>query len=110
MHADHAAESLAVLRKLAQGIDPRYDAPLAVDDPCQAPEVIRALFHAIHALEMPVPKPRHQPQQAGKPWQTEEEADLLQRFEAGETIAAIAREHGRTTGGIRSRLKYLGKL
>jgi len=110
MHADHAAESLAVLRKLAQGIDPRHDTPLAVDDPCQAPEVIRALFHAIHALEAPVPKPRALPQQAGKPWQTEEEAVLLQRFEAGETVAAIAREHGRTTGGIRSRLKYLGKL
>ncbi|MEP9316984.1 hypothetical protein ABKS89_07630 [Pseudomonas sp. LABIM340] len=110
MTADHLADTLAVLRKLAQGIDPRHDAPLAVDDPCQAPEVIRALFHAIHALEVPAPKPRALPQQAGKPWQTEEEAVLMQRFEAGETVAAIAREHGRTTGGIRSRLKYLGKL
>ncbi|MGC4012130.1 MAG: hypothetical protein QM805_25975 [Pseudomonas sp.] len=110
MNADHFAESLTVLRKLAQGIDPRHDAPLAVDDPCQAPEVIRALFHAIRALETPVPRPRTLPQQAGKPWQPEEEQALLQRFEAGESIAAIAREHGRSTGGIRSRLKYLGKL
>jgi hypothetical protein len=110
MNADHHTEALAVLRKLAQGIDPRQDVPLAADDPCQTPEVIRALFHAIHALEAPAPRPRALPQQAGKPWQTEEEAVLLQRFEAGETVAAIAREHGRTTGGIRSRLKYLGKL
>jgi hypothetical protein len=110
MNANPTTDSLTVLRKLAQGIDPRHDAPLAADDPCQTPEVIRALFHAIHALEAPAPKPRTLPQQAGKPWQAEEEAVLLQRFEAGETVAAIAREHGRTTGGIRSRLKYLGKL
>ncbi|MCG8906323.1 hypothetical protein [Pseudomonas sp. DP-17] len=110
MNADHLSESLTLLRKLAHGIDPRHDQPLAVDDPCQAPEVIRALFHAIHALETPAPRPRALPQQAGKPWQAEEEQVLLRRFEAGETVAAIAREHGRTTGGIRSRLKYLGKL
>jgi len=110
MNADHHAESLALLRKLAHGIDPRHDEPLAVDDPCQAPEVIRALFHAIRALETPPARPRVLPQQAGKPWQEEEEKALLERFEAGETVAAIAREHGRSTGGIRSRLKYLGKL
>jgi len=110
MNADHHAESLVLLRKLAHGIDPRRDAPLAVDDPCQAPEVIRALFHAIQALEVPAPRQRALPEQAGKPWQAEEEAVLLQRFEAGESVATIAREHGRTTGGIRSRLKYLGRL
>jgi len=35
---------------------------------------------------------------------------LLERFEAGETLAAITREHGRSGGAIRSRLKYLGEL
>ncbi|MFR0691728.1 hypothetical protein ACLUTX_20185 [Enterobacterales bacterium AE_CKDN230030158-1A_HGKHYDSX7] len=110
MPTDPLAESLVVLRKLAQGIDPRHDAPLAANDPCQAPEVIRALFHAIRALETPQPRPRSLPQQAGKPWLAEEEIALLQRFEAGESVASIAREHGRSSGGIRSRLKYLGKL
>lgn len=110
MNADHLANSLVLLRMLANGIDPRHDAPLAADDACQAPAVIRALFHSIRALEASAAKPRPHPQQAGKPWQAEEEQRLLQRFEAGETIAAIAQEHGRSTGGIRSRLKYLGKL
>lgn len=110
MQVDHLDESLVLLRKLANGIAPRHDTPLATDDPCQAPEVIRALFHAIHALEIPLAKARTQPEHVGKPWQADEEEALVQRFEAGESISAIAREHGRTTGGIRSRLKYLGKL
>ncbi|MBB4868081.1 hypothetical protein HNP46_007000 [Pseudomonas nitritireducens] len=110
MSVDYATESLTVLRKLAHGIDPHHDEPLADDDACQRPEVIRALFHAIQALEAPPPRPRSLPEQAGKPWQAEEEAVLLQRFEAGESVASIAREHGRTNGGIRSRLKYLGRL
>ena len=42
---------LDTLRKLAQGIDPRSGLPLPEEDACQAPEVIRALFQAIQALE-----------------------------------------------------------
>lgn len=103
-------ESLQLLRKLANGIDPRHDIPLALNDPCQSPEVIRALFHAIQALESVPDKERTPPVQAGKPWTPEEEEILSRRHTAGEAVTAIARAHGRTTGGIRSRLKHLGLI
>ncbi|MFV3304037.1 hypothetical protein ACNFBT_01985 [Pseudomonas sp. NY15181] len=110
MHPHAHTESLQLLRKLANGIDPRHDVPLAANDPCQSPDVIRALFHAIQALESAPDKERASPVKAGKPWTQEEEATLIGRHEAGEPLTAIARAHGRTTGGIRSRLKHLGLI
>ena len=100
---------LDTLRKLAQGIDPRSGLPLPEEDACQAPEVIRALFQAIQALEAQG-KVRPSPEQAGKPWNEEEEQALLQRFDEGEPVTAIARAHGRTTGAIRARLVQCGRL
>lgn len=100
---------LDTLRKLAQGIDPRSGLPLPEQDACQAPEVIRALFQAIQALEAQG-KVRPPPEQAGKPWSEEEEQALLRRFDEGEPITAIARAHSRTTGAIRARLAQCGRL
>lgn len=99
---DTHSQNLDLLRQLANGTDPRNGLPLPTGDACQAPEVIRALFHAIHLLEKH--KARPPAVQAGKPWDEEEEQALLQRFDAGEAITAIARAHGRTTGAIRARL------
>ena len=99
---------LDTLRKLAQGIDPRSGLPLPEEDACQAPEVIRALFHAFRLLEKHKDKPAAV--QAGKPWDEEEEQALLQRYDAGDAVTAIARAHGRTTGAIRARLAQCGRL
>ena len=82
---------LDTLRKLAQGIDPRSGLPLPGEDACQAPEVIRALFQAIQALEAQG-KVRPPPEQAGKPWSEEEEQALLQRFDE--------MRHGATLVGV----------
>ncbi|WP_275628866.1 hypothetical protein [Pseudomonas sp. 273] len=100
---------LDTLRKLAHGLDPRTGQALPGGDACQAPEVIRALFQAIQALEAQG-KVRPSPEQAGKPWNEEEEQALLQRFDEGEAVTAIARAHGRTTGAIRARLVQCGRL
>ena len=54
-------------------------------------------------------KPRELPQ-AGKAWDTAEEEILVREFEGGETMAAIARAHGRTPGAIKVRLIRLGKI
>lgn len=103
-------QGLDLLRKLANGTDPRNDLPLAASDVCQSPEVIRALFLAVQILEARMGRTRQPAVQAGKPWDEEEEQALLQRFDAGEAITAIARAHGRTTGAIRARLGQCGRL
>jgi hypothetical protein len=47
---------------------------------------------------------------AGRPWSRGEEAELLRAFEAGTTIAQLARQHGRTLQAIQGRLYRLGKV
>lgn len=48
------------------------------------------------------------PPRANEPWLAQEEQQLLELYHSGETISAIAREHQRTEGAIRSRLRKLG--
>ncbi|HTE41930.1 MAG TPA: hypothetical protein VK629_13985 [Steroidobacteraceae bacterium] len=47
---------------------------------------------------------------AGKPWNDEEDRQLLARFDASQPIAEIARAHGRTQNGVRARLEKHGRL
>jgi hypothetical protein len=44
------------------------------------------------------------PENAGLPWSREEEAELVRAFEAGATIAQLARQHGRTLQAIHGHL------
>lgn len=47
---------------------------------------------------------------AGQAWTDYEDQKLVKEFEAGMKIPDIAREHGRTRGGIRARLKRHGLI
>ena len=47
---------------------------------------------------------------AGQAWTDHEDQKLVKEFEAGMKIPDIAREHGRTRGGIRARLKRHGLI
>ena len=47
---------------------------------------------------------------AGQAWTDHEDQKLVKEFEAGMKIPDIAREHGRTRGGIRARLKRHGLM
>ena len=51
-----------------------------------------------------------QPVNAGKPWTKLEEDMLLDEFDSEMPIAKIAKEHGRTKGGIEARLVKLGRI
>lgn len=46
----------------------------------------------------------------GQKWTTDEEERLIESFELGLPISEIANLHGRKVGGIRSRLRKLGKI
>lgn len=55
-------------------------------------------------------KPKPVRENAGEAWSDEEDRRLEDEYEAGETMAAIARRHGRSAGAIRARLRRLGLI
>ncbi len=58
----------------------------------------------------PSSQSKKQPSNAGKPWTEMEEDKLLDEFDSKMPLAEIAKEHGRTKGGIEARLVKLGKI
>ena len=58
----------------------------------------------------PSSQSKKQPSNAGKPWTEMEEDKLLDEFDSKMPIAEIAKEHGRSRGGIEARLVKLGKI
>ncbi len=95
-----------LLSALADGIDPFTGELLPQDHVCNKPEMIRAFHELLNAL--PSPKKKNPPRNAGSPWTDVEEEKLLDEFDSGMTITAIANEHGRSKGAIESKLAKLG--
>jgi len=56
------------------------------------------------------PMPKNRKRNAGASWTEEEDSSLLREFQSGMKIFEIAREHGRTNGAIRARLRKHGVL
>jgi len=110
-HPMEPREAARIIQALAGGTDPYTSEPLPGDGPLSHPDTVKALQAAAVALRSGPSrkKPRELPQ-AGKAWDTAEEEILVREFEGGETMAAIARAHGRTPGAIKVRLIRLGKI
>ena len=53
---------------------------------------------------------RNRPDGAGAAWSAEEDERLKQEFQEGMTMAEMARQHSRTRGGIKARLKKHGLI
>jgi len=94
-------EVVRIIQALAGGTDPYTSERLPDDSLLSNPDTAKALRAAAAALR--TGPPRKNPR-------TDEEEILIREFEAGETVAAIARAHGRTPRAIRSRLVRLGKI
>ena len=62
------------------------------------------------AESKPSSQTKKQPSNAGKPWTEMEEDKLLDEFDSKMPLAEIAKEHGRTKGGIEARLVKLGRI
>jgi hypothetical protein len=107
-----SSEAARIIQALAGGTDPYTNEPLPCQSPLCNPDTVKALRVAVVALNSGPPRkrPRELPAQAGKAWDTAEEEILVCEFEGGETVAAIARAHGRTRGAITARLVRLGKI
>ena len=107
-------EAKQIIDVLASGVDPATGEMLPENNPLNSPHVIRALFIASKALERMAGKPTRQgaaaPGKAGKPWSEDEDRRLLDGFDAGTLVAALALAHERSHGAITSRLIRLGRL
>ena len=106
-----ANNALKIIRSLAVGHDPSSGAPLTHESVFQKPEVIRALFMAAEALRDKPPRGEvvEMPGTGGL-WSPAEDAQLVASFKKSAAIKAMAKEHGRTRGAIRSRLRKLGLI
>jgi hypothetical protein len=122
------ARTLTVLNALAEGVHPSTGEVFPPDCPYHSPEIVRALYAAMRALEGGVPpRPAQPPDRsrpeaaraerregspanAGKPWSMEEDRQLLVEFDSGKTLKECAVLHQRTFAGIEARLEKLGRL
>ncbi|HEX7952246.1 MAG TPA: hypothetical protein VF523_04135 [Burkholderiales bacterium] len=117
------AKTLAVLKTLADGIDPATGEQFAAGSTYQHPDTVRALFAAIRMLENPAaaapaaarqagvaPTARPAPENSGRPWSAEEDARLGGNYDAGKSIDELAAMHKRSKWAIEARLARLGKI
>ncbi|NQT20616.1 MAG: hypothetical protein HQ592_12990 [Planctomycetes bacterium] len=106
-------EALKLIRLLADGIDPITGEQYPESSPYQNARIVRALYSAIHALEYEsgrTTQKKNLPGNAGKPWPEEEAAGLVSGFDAGTSMAELAKIHQRTSGAIQAKLVKLGKI
>ena len=97
-----------IMEILADGINPETGEVLPPEDSCNQPEVIRA-FHVILSV-LSEKKQKSQPENAGKPWTSEDERVLAVMYDEGKTRKEICEYFKRSTGGIAARLVRLGKI
>jgi hypothetical protein len=109
-------KALGILKTLADGVDPSTGERFSAGSPYQDSDTIRALYYAVQVLSNPVQAgerratQKDQPENAGRPWSDEEEAQLGRAFESGKTILDLAQEHKRSRIAIEARLVKLGKI
>ena len=109
MNIENAKE---ILRTLADGINPVTGEVLSSEDSCNQPDVIRALYTILEQLNLKSTKNKSDnlPENAGKPWNTEDDELLRDLFNSGQSIKELAPVFKRTEGSICSRLERLGLI
>lgn len=108
MDIEHAK---TLIEALADGVNPITGELLPSTDSCNQIEITRALHSILHYLNTsnePQKRKAPQPENAGKSWNEEEDAQLLNEYHADMRFSDIARVHGRTRNAIVARLERLG--
>ncbi|WP_297724074.1 hypothetical protein [Limnohabitans sp. Rim8] len=106
-------EAKKIIDALANGIDPETGEILPSQSTFNSPQVIRALFVAVSALDKAARRADRDtalPKNAGRSWSDEEDKQFLVIFDSGTPVKEIASRHGRTLGAITSRLVRLGRI
>ncbi len=96
-----------IVSALAEGIDPITGELLPEESVYNKGDVVRALYTVLDVLGKKKPK-KNLPENAGKPWSDELDQRLKDVYNSGISVKEIAKEMGRTTGSISSRLVKLG--
>ena len=97
-----SAQALAVIRSLANGIDPESGGVFPPQSVYQRPQVVRALYEAASALERVERFERRKtelPAKTGQPWTEEDDRKLLAAFDSGRGLQDLAAAHERTGAG-----------
>ena len=108
-----AGQALAVVRSLANGVDPESGEVFPSESAYQRPQVVRALYEAATALERIERFERRKsqlPQKTGEPWSEDEDRKLLAAFDAGRALQELAAVHECTMGVVRARLLKYGRI
>jgi hypothetical protein len=108
-----ATQALAVVRSLANGVDPESGEIFPPESAYQRPQVVRALYEAAAALERQERYDRRKaqmPTKTGEPWTEDEDRKLLAAFDAGRALQELAAAHERTMGAVRARLLKYGRI
>jgi hypothetical protein len=106
-------EALDIVRKLANGAHPETGEAVASDSPHLHPQAVRALHCAIAAMEFQQERERTRrflPANAGKPWTSQEDAQICDEVKQGIGFQEIAKIHLRTVGSIVARLVHMGTI
>ncbi len=108
-----AAQALAIVRSLANGVDPESGEVFPPASAYQRPLVVRALYEAAAGLERIERFERRKaqmPQKTGEPWTEDEDRKLLAAFDSGRALQELAAAHERTMGAVRARLLKYGRI
>ncbi len=105
------AQARRILSTLADGVNPMTGELLADSDSCNQAPVVRALYAVLNALPKevsPSNPPKHE--NAGKPWVSEEDEQLVSEYQSGLSGIEIASVHKRSKSAIAARLVRLGLI
>lgn len=111
----NSAQALAVVRSLANGVDPESGEVFPPESPYQRPQVVRSpsLYEAATALERVERFERRKaqmPAKTGESWSEDEDRKLLAAFDAGRALQELAAAHEHTLGAVRARLLKYGRI
>ena len=99
-----------ILDALIKGSDPSKGTELPADSVVHNAEVIRALLLGVDALRAVSARAARRamlPKNVGRPWSEEEHEQLVVGLRSGESLADLAKRHGRTVRAIQSRLQLM---
>ncbi len=109
----HERRARQILQALIQGVDPFDGKELPSGTVLQQADVLRALLAGVAALEQDAARASRRaqlPRNIGRAWSADENSQLIDAFQAGESLGDIAVRHGRTLRGIEARLEKLGLI